>query len=577
MSADFLAKGGFMEEAKNSLDIPFTLLLFALSAERDRQKFLVQLNDAIRTQDDPNEIMWAIACAVGKHFATTRCTYGEIDIQQEHVIVERDYCDGVVSVVGKHRLNDFGSEIIVLLKQGKTLVINDVLTDPRTTESKVAFTAIETRAVLCVPLVKQGRFVALFVLHHVQPRVWSAEDVTLMEHVAERTWFAVEKARTDTELRESEARFQALANNVPGVIYRYVVHSDGTDAFTYISPSCREFFELESEEVQLDSAKLWALVHPEDLDYLKQAIATSMQTLQSWQWEGRIITPSGNLKWIQGDSRPERQKNGDTIWDGIISDITSLKQAQAEIRQLNESLEERVKQRTAQLEAANKELESFSYSVSHDLRAPLRHIAGFVDLLQKRLSSTNLDAKSLHYLKTITETTKQAGTLIDDLLAFSRMGRAEMRLMSINMTQLVKEVQCTLEPETKGRTICWQIETLPQVQGDPSMLRLVLRNLLENAIKYTRLQNCAEIAIGSTFDEHQIVFYVRDNGIGFDMRYAQKLFGIFQRLHSDSQFEGTGIGLANVQRIIHRHGGRVWAEGAVNGGATFYFSLPQPI
>jgi signal transduction histidine kinase len=226
------------------------------------------------------------------------------------------------------------------------------------------------------------------------------------------------------------------------------------------------------------------------------------------------------------------------------------------------------------LEAANKELEAFSYSVSHDLRAPLRHIDGYASLLAKA-AAVSLDDKAKRYLHTISESATRMGQLIDDLLVFSRMGRQEMLRGKVNLDQLIASVLHDLRHDLQDRAISWTIAQLPEVMGDAAMLRQVFMNLVANAIKFTGTRPQAVIEIGSRpSSEDETVLFVRDNGVGFDMRYANKLFGVFQRLHRADEFEGTGIGLANVRRIIHRHGGKTWAEGALGEGATFYVSLP---
>jgi signal transduction histidine kinase len=257
--------------------------------------------------------------------------------------------------------------------------------------------------------------------------------------------------------------------------------------------------------------------------------------------------------------------------DSLQVEVEQRRHREDEIRKLNQELGKRA----MELEASNKELESFAYSVSHDLRAPLRHMVGYSELLQRQASSL-LNEKSQRFIRTILDSAKRMGNLIDDLLAFSRIGRAETRKTEVDLKQLVQEVVAEIGQDTKGRDIAWKIGALPVCCGDRSMLRLVVVNLVSNAAKFTRMREPAEIEIGAVDrSKNEVEVFVRDNGAGFDMQYVNKLFGVFQRLHLPEQFEGTGIGLATVQRIIHRHGGQVRGEGAVDQGATFYFSLPK--
>jgi light-regulated signal transduction histidine kinase (bacteriophytochrome) len=259
---------------------------------------------------------------------------------------------------------------------------------------------------------------------------------------------------------------------------------------------------------------------------------------------------------------------------GVLLDVTTNKQAEDEIRRLNAELEQRVVERTAQLEAANKELEAFSYSVSHDLRAPLRAVNGFAGIVIEDFGP-QLPEDCRRYLERIRTSGERMGELIDDLLKFARLSRQPLSRQTVDMVRLVKDTLDELKPQHEGREIEFRIGELPPCYGDPILLKQCWINLLSNAIKYSRGRKPAIVEVGCTSKNGEDVYFVRDNGTGFDMQYAHKLFGVFQRLHRVEEFEGTGVGLAIVQRIVHRHGGLAWAEGKENQGATFYFNLEK--
>ncbi len=313
----------------------------------------------------------------------------------------------------------------------------------------------------------------------------------------------------------------------------------------------------------------------DDPDLLQRLADVGARGREIWDYElnqrsadgiERVVLVNARRMDLSNDAEPDARR---TILL-TVSDVTARKRNEQRIRELNQDLESKVEQ----VSEVNRELESFSYSVSHDLRAPLRHIAGFTSKLGSHINEGS-DEKTRHYLEVIGDSARRMSALIEDLLEYSRLGRSSLRIMPVNMDALVDEVRALLLDDEARREIEWQVGVLPAAMGDESMLRRVWQNLIGNAIKYTSKRTSARIEISAdSSGSDEVVYSVRDNGTGFDMAYSSKLFGVFQRLHKASEFPGTGIGLANVRRIVGRHGGRVWAESAPDQGATFHFSLP---
>jgi PAS domain S-box-containing protein len=419
-----------------------------------------------------------------------------------------------------------------------------------------------------------------------------------------------ERKRIENRLRENEEQLQLMFKQAPLPLCMNAF--DGT----YLSANAAYEKLIGYTADELLGMTFFDITHPDDRpknnDHLKD-MSTDQAT--GFEMEKRYLCKDGSQIIVMVHATTIHDAEGEPLFGlAVVEDITELKRAKQALLESHEQLETRVQARTTELQtrkeeaetlnraminllqdlketnlglettrealhATNNELEAFSYSVSHDLRAPLRHIDGFIKLLLKR-EKENLDETSARYLETIAQSSGRMGQLIDDLLAFARTGRAELHPKPVAPNELIQEITEELSSLSEERHLTWMIDDLPAVQADRNLLRQVWQNLIGNAVKYTEPCANARIEIGTTHspnkeESDEIIFFIRDNGVGFDPQYKHKLFGVFQRLHRNDEFEGTGIGLATVRRIVHRHGGRVWAEGKIDGGATFFFTLKQ--
>lgn len=332
--------------------------------------------------------------------------------------------------------------------------------------------------------------------------------------------------------------------------------ADTEGRFIRVNPAFEETLGWRADE--LTSAPYIDFVHPDDVTATREAASELAAGQAIFTFENRYRCKDGSYRWLHWKSAP--------IGNYVIASARDVTEQRCTAAALN--------RRLAELDDLNRELEAFTYSVSHDLRAPLRHIAGFA-MMVERSAAERLDPEERRRLRVVIDGADRLGRLIDDLLSFSRMSRTAVSQQAVDLDELVRDVHRELAAVQGERLVQWRIGSLPVVQGDPAMLRQVFANLIANALKYSRYRPETCIDIEAAVDGDHAVVSVRDNGVGFDMQYAHKLFGVFQRLHSADDFEGTGIGLASVRRIVERHGGRTWAEGAIDEGATFYVALPR--
>jgi PAS domain S-box-containing protein len=378
---------------------------------------------------------------------------------------------------------------------------------------------------------------------------------------------------TRRQLELERVRLAKLAAASPQMLYSFWSSADGSAAaFPYASPAFLSLFELDAEELARDASSFFRMGYEEDAPAITASVQLSARELSHWRQQWRVTAPKRGELWLEAHAMPVREPDGSTTWHGMVSDITERRQQEQELRELNTRLEQRVAERTLELELANRELEAFSYSVSHDLREPLRAVNGFSQAVLEDYAKL-LPPEGQEHLDAIRQGALRMGKLIDDLLAFSRLSRQPLKRRSVDVRRIVDGCVKALVAAENSRAKVLVAELTP-CDADAALTQQVFANLLSNAFKYSRKHETPEIEVTSTKSPTgQVVYSVRDNGTGFDMKYAGKLFQVFQRLHRASEFEGTGVGLAIVHRIVTRHGGRIWFDSAPNRGATFSFTL----
>lgn len=432
------------------------------------------------------------------------------------------------------------------------------------------------RSLLLVPMKLDAEVIGIVVVYSLTPDVHSEDDLTLLEALVGQLSAAVRNAELYQRVKESEAELRLMANAMPQISWAL----DATGNVQFINAQYSEYIGFDVMNAPLE--KRASIVHPDEMAEVIASYSRAIQLGEVWEDVVRLRRSDGQYRWHLSRLIPVKEGGQIVRWFGTSTDIhekieaeerarregAALKESQRQLERLNAELEHRVQQRTAELQAANQEMEGFTHSVSHDLRAPLRSIMSSSMIILEDYGS-DLPDEATSLLRRQAAAAKRLANIVEDLLQYSRLGRKEITSLPVSLSDIARSISADLSVRATDRKVEWRIQPHLEAQGDPNLIAMLLQNLFDNAFKFTTASEPAVIELGRDDDG----FFVRDNGVGFDMAYASKLFTPFERLHREVDYAGTGIGLANVKRIVERHGGRVWAEAKPNEGATFHFTL----
>jgi PAS domain S-box-containing protein len=532
-----------------------------LKIAETRLRFMLDLDDATRLLEDASQFMTVASRMLGQHLKVNRCLYSEVDLDGHNFTVQGDYTNGVASLVGTFPPGAFAESFFDKLKRGITAVFSDLDEDFSDPGPRARFRAVQAEAVIAAPLMKGGTISGIMSVHNSKPRKWTKDEIELVETVANRCWPAIDRVRAARQIRIGIERYKALSEAAASVVFT----ADPGGNLTEI-PLLRD---VEPEVASTGLGGGWIdAIHPDDRAGAMQAWMDAVTSEQPYETEFRIRMIGGEYRWHVARGVRVEDSDGKTLeWVGACVDIHEQRRLYDRLRELNEELEIKVRERTADLEAANMEMEGFNYTIAHDLRAPLRAIMSTSRIVIEEAGPA-LTNELRGLLDRQTVNIKYLSQLLDDLLTYSRLAREPVRRERIDLTALAREVAESVTEE-RGNPVA--VEEGLATDADPSLLRLVLQNLIDNAGKFSSGQG--QIEVGSAETSQGAAFFVRDYGVGFKMEQAKKLFQPFERLVRQDEFPGTGIGLANVKRIVQRHGGSVWAEGKPDEGATFFFKL----